>query len=179
MTTQVEGSPRVQVGRRRDAQGRCRAWSGRASWRPGKTRDLSRTPRPSRPNTDHRRAYTACSRTGRRPLGHRAGPAAPVRNADRSRLTNEDQLLGIRGASAWPTAGKRWQVGRPSFPVAAALSDNRVSASVQNPRSHFSQRSDCSISSSCLSRSVNSMARRPAIGCAGGDTELRRLHSAS
>ena len=33
-------------------------------------------------------------------------------------------------------------------------------ASVQNPRSHFSQRSDCSISSSCLSRSVNSIARR-------------------
>jgi hypothetical protein len=88
------------------------------------------------------------------------GPAAPVRNADRSRLTNEDQLLGIRGASAWPTAGKRWQVGRPSFPVAAALSGNRVSASVQNPRSRFSQRSDCSISSSCLSRSANSIARR-------------------
>jgi len=51
-------------------------------------------------------------------------------------------------------------VGRPSFSVAAALSDNRVPASVQNPRSHFSQRSDCSISSSCLSRSVNSIARR-------------------
>jgi hypothetical protein len=29
-----------------------------------------------------------------------------------------------------------------------------------NPRPHFSQRSDCSISSSCLSRSVNSIARR-------------------
>ena len=51
-------------------------------------------------------------------------------------------------------------VGRPSFPVAAALSDNRVPASVRNPRSHFSQRSDCSISSSCLSMSVNSIARR-------------------
>ena len=47
-----------------------------------------------------------------------------------------------------------------SFPVAAALSDNRVPAGVQNPGSHFSQRSDCSISSSCLSRSVNSIARR-------------------
>ena len=47
-----------------------------------------------------------------------------------------------------------------SFPVAPALSDNRVPASVQNPGSHFSQRSDCSISSSCLSRSVNSIARR-------------------
>ena len=35
-----------------------------------------------------------------------------------------------------------------------------VPASVQNPRSHSSQRSDCSISSSCLSRSVNSIARR-------------------
>ncbi len=46
------------------------------------------------------------------------------------------------------------------FPVAAALSANRVPASVQNPISHFSQRSDCSMSSSCLSMSVNSIARR-------------------
>jgi hypothetical protein len=28
------------------------------------------------------------------------GPPAPFRNADRSRLTNEDQLLGIRGVGA-------------------------------------------------------------------------------
>ncbi len=47
--------------------------------------------------------------------------------------------------------------GRPSFPVAAALSDNRVPASVQNPGSHFSQRSDCSILSSCRYRPTGSV----------------------
>src|SRR6478672_6395669 len=38
--------------------------------------------------------------------------------------------------------------------------DNRVPTSVQSPGLHFSQRSECSVSSSCLSRSVNSIARR-------------------
>jgi hypothetical protein len=48
-----------------------------------------------------------------------------------------------------------------------------VPASVQNPGSRFSQRSDCSISSSFLSRSVNSIIRGadlrrhdPCHGCA-------------
>jgi hypothetical protein len=67
-------------------------------------------------------------------------------------------------ATSWPPGSFSCRglpaVVRPSFSVAAALSDDRVPASVQNPRSHFSQRSDRSISSSCLSRSVNSIARR-------------------
>jgi len=63
-----------------------------------------------------------------------------------------------RGAEAFNQL--RFTHRATSFPVAAALSDNRVPASVQNPGSHFSQRSDCSISSSCLSRSVNSIARQ-------------------
>ena len=70
------------------------------------------------------------------------------------RRTSTDHLDPSWGQAAVPP------VGRPTFPVAAAPSDDRVPASVQNTRSHFSQRCDCSISSSCLSRSVNSIARR-------------------
>ena len=69
-----------------------------------------------------------------------------------------------RGAEAFNQL--RFTHRATSFPVAAALSDNRVPASVQNPRSYFNQRSDCSISSSCLSISVFD-CQTPQLACDG------------
>ena len=92
-TTPVGGSHRGRVGRRTGGQRRCRVWSGREDSRRETTRDLSMTPRQSMASTSHLAACTLRFEARHDDRVIKPGPPALLGNADRPRLTDQNELL--------------------------------------------------------------------------------------